>query len=304
MQCPDPLVRAQGQVLISIFQYLSSQYKLGLMTLRNAMPILARIGDPVYRIAERLEILCLLYSGQLGEALRRVRHQIAFHQKDGNKLREQIWKAELAWICLEALDYKEVFELSRECHSTLIKPGFAWIQSNCMFLRGEAEVHLGKLQDAREHLAEASSFLNTNDSYLHWYWKMPLYRAQTELELRSGDLPSARKSAEKSLQAALATAERTWQALAWEICARVALAECDSSRARECIENALGVMQEFDLPLASWRVHKTAAQLIEENADHHRALASRTLQQLADSLDDYPMLKNGFLASSEVRDII
>jgi hypothetical protein len=104
------------------------------------------------------------------------------------------------------------------------------------------------------------------------------------------------------LLAALATAERTWQALAWETCARVALIEGEPIRARECIGKALDVIQEFDLPLASWRVHTTAAQLIKEEADHHRSVASRTLQQLAKSLDDYPTLKNGFLDSSEVRD--
>ena len=302
-QHPNPVIPAQSQIFISGFQFLSSQYREGLETLRNAVPILAETGNPVYRAAERIEVWLLLLSGQWGEASRQVHRHIAGHKKDGNRLREHIWKAELAWIHSEALDYSGAFELCQESSSFLNGPETAWIQCNCISLQGTSEVHLGKLQDAREHLAQVSSVLDTSDTWLHWYWKMPLHRAQTELALRSGDLETARQSAERFLSAALVTEERTWQALAWDACARVALRECKLGRARECIDNAIEVMKGYDVPLADWRVHKTAALVIREATEQHRALARGSIERLASSLDDFPALKESFLISTETQEL-
>jgi hypothetical protein len=95
-----------------------------------------------------------------------------------------------------------------------------------------------------------------------WYSRMLLESAVTELSLAKGDLAEARLQADRFLSATLATAERTWQALAWEASARVAVASLDWERAHECIANALAVMEGFETPLAAWRVHATAADLL------------------------------------------
>ena len=65
-----------------------------------------------------------------------------------------------------------------------------------------------------------------------WYWRMPLEFAPAELWLAKGDLAQARPQAESFLKIALATAEHVWQALVWEVNARVAMAELDLTRAR------------------------------------------------------------------------
>jgi len=68
-----------------------------------------------------------------------------------------------------------------------------------------------------------------------WYWRMPLEAALTDLWLVQGDLAQARPQAERFLQVTLATAERTWQALAWDANTRVAMAGSAMKRAHECI---------------------------------------------------------------------
>src|SRR5262245_20759243 len=64
----------------------------------------------------------------------------------------------------------------------------------------------------------------------------------------------------------LATAERTWQSLAWETSARVAMAGGDCHRARTCLET---------------RLEKRRA------AGRHRLLARDTVHALANSLEDH-----------------
>jgi hypothetical protein len=69
---------------------------------------------------------------------------------------------------------------------------------------------------------------------------------------------------------------------------RSRLLETDLERARECIAKALSTMEGFEVPLAAWRVHATAADLYlgTENsklAEHHRELSRTIILKLADS---------------------
>ena len=122
-----------------------------------------------------------------------------------------------------------------------------------------------------------------------WVWRMPLEPALTELWLAKRDLAQARPQAKRFLKIALATPEHTWQALAWELNARVAMAELDFTRAQPCITKGLSAMECFEVPLASWRVHATAAELYRrmksgKRAEDHLALSRETVVKLANSL--------------------
>jgi hypothetical protein len=90
---------------------------------------------------------------------------------------------------------------------------------------------------------------------LDWYWRMPLQSGLTEIWLGERDLVQARTEAEKFLQVTQASAERTWLALAWEANARVAIAELDLDRARECLAKSISTMEGFEVPLPAWIVN-------------------------------------------------
>jgi tetratricopeptide (TPR) repeat protein len=98
--------------------------------------------------------------------------------------------------------------------------------------------------------------------------------------LQAGDIPNARLEVDDFLKAALSIAEPNMRALAWETKARVAGAEKNSSEAQQCIESALAILDEFDIPVGAWRVHVTAWDLYShagqtEKAEVHRARAKR-----------------------------
>ena len=109
-----------------------------------------------------------------------------------------------------------------------------------------------------------------------WYFRMMLQSALTELWLAKGDLVRARAEAEKFLGVTLTTAERTWQALAWEVNARIAMAQRDLAHARDCIANALSTMEGFEVPLAGWRVHAIAAEVYRVAKTPARPVPPRT----------------------------
>ena len=106
-----------------------------------------------------------------------------------------------------------------------------------------------------------------------------------------------------------ATAERTWQALAWEANARLALRSSDLERAQDCITKALSAMEGYETPLAEWRVQATAAELSELRghsgaAKHHRELSRATVLRLAHSLPEDEPLRITFLSTPPISTIV
>jgi hypothetical protein len=79
--------------------------------------------------------------------------------------------------------------------------------------------------------------------FFDWYWRMPLAGGLTELWLAMGDRSRAQLEAARFLEFSLATVDRYWQALAWEVNSRVALENKDLHRARDCIAKALATVQ-------------------------------------------------------------
>jgi tetratricopeptide (TPR) repeat protein len=179
----------------------------------------------------------------------------------------------------------------------------------CLSLTGSAKTALGNYESALEHLLAARAIMDRSTVEFTWVWRMPLESALTELWLAKGDLIQARPQAEIFLKIALATAEHTWQALAWGAIARVAMAELDLTRAQDCIAKGLSAMEGFEVPLASWRVHATAFELYQNSgnrdlAERHLALSRETIMKLANSLPTEESLRQTFLSAPIIRKIL
>jgi len=172
-----------------------------------------------------------------------------------------------------------------------------------------AETALGHYASALEYLVTARQEMDRQRVLRDWYWRMPLELALTDLYLAQGDLTQAWSQAEQFLQVTLATAERTWQALAWDAKARVALVTRDLGQAQVCIAQAVSTMEGFEVPTAAWHVHATAAALSERTGNatalaHHRSLSRSTIVQLAQSLGAEERVRTTFLSAPRVRTVL
>ncbi len=68
-------------------------------------------------------------------------------------------------------------------------------------------------------------------------------------------------------------------------------------------------MEGFEVPLAAWRIHSTAADLYgwmksRELAEHHLALSRETIMKLANSLPAAEPLRQIFLSAQMIRKIL
>ncbi len=251
----------------------------------------------------------LLFLGEWGEALRILAAEITLADKNGDRYRGQTLHLYRAWIHLHAMDFPGVLEICEAILPSLGEPERRPWRRFCLALTGSAEAASGRYQAAADHLTTARTEMDGRPVIHDWYCRMLLEQALTDAWLEQGDLKQAGAEAERFVAAALTTAERTWQALAWEASARVAMAEADRGRARTCVDKAVAAMEGFEVPLAAWRVHASAAELErrlgnQRAAGRHRSLGRSTVLALADSLVDYDQLRKTFLAAPPVRALI
>jgi tetratricopeptide (TPR) repeat protein len=270
-----------------------------------------------YEFSGTLSPLNLFFLGDWGEALKESGAAMAEAQKNANDHYILWLRLDQAWLHLHALDFRSVREI---CRSVLVQlpalrtaPGKPIVcpgeLRRALILSGWASAAMGDYARALEDLSTAASDMDRQTMFLDWYWHMPLAAGLTELWIATGDFVRARLEAERFLDRALATEERTWQGLAWETNARVALGKQDYARARECIRNAISTVQGFEVPLAAWQVHATAARIEEEagnpeSARSHRDLSRGTILRLANSLPEHEPLRRIFLSAPAVARVL
>jgi tetratricopeptide (TPR) repeat protein len=278
-----------------------------------------------YLIGQRLVLpLNLQFLGEWGDALRELEEAITLLDKNADNVWGRSVRMCRAFVHLHAMDFAGVLAICNSALPLLRDPGLRPAPADpapfpmefrmCLTLTGAAQTGLGNYDSALEHLLTASGEMGHPAVAWDWWWRMPVASALTELWLAKCDLAQARSQAKNFLNIALATAEHTWQALAWEVNARVEMAEEEWSRAEQCIAKALLTIEGYDVPLAAWRVHGTAAALYagRENdavaehpaAEHHRELSRAIILKLADSLAAEEALRKTFLSAPAVRKVL
>jgi tetratricopeptide (TPR) repeat protein len=322
----DPVTVSFHVAQYSMIQWASSAYREADQDLTQAASYLLGIPPTnflnlnlIYWVQQLFSSSSLLFLGEWGKALGQFRAAIDLLDKNGDQYRAKTLRLYLAWAYLEAMDFDEVLTI---CESSFphpeeslvtVKPGssgpFPEEARICLILRGSAQSALGNFDNALDQLLAVRNAMDQQMVIIDWYWRMPLESALAELWLAKGDLARAKSHAEKFLNVTLATAERTWQARALQLSARVAMAQDQSDSARDFMGKALSRMEGFELPLAAWRVHGTAAEFYErigdkEAGERHREVSRATILHLANSLRPEESLQKIFLSAPLVRRVL
>ena len=308
----DPLVIAEHRLRYTYLQFYSSQYgdahRSGIQCLATLLDQydLNRYFDILYQIHQNLVPRNLLFWGEWGQALKEVQAATALCEKNGDYARGQGMLILRACVHLHAMDFSGVVAICESIFASVRIPQALRLWHTLM---GSAEAALGNHDRALEHLLKVRDEVVRQPLMSDWADNMPLQASLTELWFRKGDLAQARQEAERFLEVSLATAERTYQGLAWEANARVAIAEQKGQHAEDCIAQGLLIIEGYEVPLAAWRVHGTSAELHaragkSDLAKHHRELSRATIMKLANSLDPEDPLRATFLSAPPVRRVI
>ena len=261
-------------------------------------------GPTAYVAASGGKGLGLLSSGRFGEMLRIIRNEREFARK--NESEAWMWVLGEAWLRLLCYDFEGVRRVAEITMSSDIESHAIWTRTAARMSSGYHEIAKGNYEKAWELFAQVRDYDITPKFFLHWHWRMHAQLGATEARLSGGDIQSARREADAFLESALSVADLNLRAFAWEINSRVATAEGNWRTAQAHIENALAIVDKFEVPVAGWKVHSTTADLCEGAGDHaraneHRARAQELIMKIADSFEPGEPLRESFLAAPPIR---
>jgi DNA-binding winged helix-turn-helix (wHTH) protein len=311
----DRMLVAAHLIDSNFIRWGSSEYRAAHQDVVESLAVLVdqNVDNPYLSFAHWLSQFTLpwslLFLGEWGEALRILAAEITLADKNGDRYRGQTLQLYRAWIHLHAMDFPGVLEICNSILPSLDEPARRPWRRFCLALIGAAEVAAGRYEAAEQHLLAAREEMDRWPVIHDWYCRMMLEEALTNLWLAKGDLTHGGPEAERFLALTRATAERTWQAIAWDASARVAMAERDVPRAADCIARALQTMDGYEVPLGAWRVHATAAEVYRRAGDsmaaeRHLALARATILALATSLAGDRPLHDAFLSAPSIQGIV
>jgi DNA-binding winged helix-turn-helix (wHTH) protein len=251
---------------------------------------------------------CLTLLGEWGAALREADAGIALAEKNGDPARVQTQMLSRAWTLLHAMDFAGARAHCETLLSVFQHPARAPWRRFCLAIAGAAEAGLGDHERALDLLQRLRAEMDGHAALGDWYWRLQLGCALGNLWLSRGDLDRARDEGERFLADAAATAERTYQALAWDTNARIALAAGDARLASERVARALAAVDGGEAPVAGWRAHATAADVAialddEAGAARHRHASREIVRHLAASLGPNDALRRTFLAAPSVASV-
>jgi DNA-binding winged helix-turn-helix (wHTH) protein len=317
----DPLLIARANMEYSMLCIISARYREALGTVRANYQILFdhAVEHPGFDLARATWMLRLgtswaqLFSGELGRSMESFDQGMTSFRENGDYFAARTLEVYRGWLLVHTMDYESIIEMY-ERFVPASNPAARAVEADpgallpvqhraCIVLAGLAYIGLEDGVRAASLFAEARRQMDATPVMFDWYWRLATEWGTSEAAMMAGDHLTARSRGEAFLKLALATEDRTWQALAWEVVAREALASGDPVIALNRINSAFAATEGFETPLADWRLHRTAAAIHEARgdtgqADVHQRLFISTLERLSNSLPRGDQIGRRLLALS------
>lgn len=263
----------------------------------------------VYLSAHSSLAQALLHLGRWGALLQVLDRALETAEKNGNAPWQGVFRATRAWLRVLACDYTGAREESEILLQTHTEEPANQVRTMAMLNSGFAALGMGKTEEARRYFQAVCDRALRPRFFLDWYWRNIARFGLSGAWLASGEIDKATSEAEALLQAALATPDPALQAFAWDINARVAMANRNWQRALECVQSSFQVAGAQQVPLVAWRMHVTAYDLHQElgksqEALRHKASAAEILVALAHSFPEDEPQRDSLLADPVTRKII
>src|SRR5882757_9570926 len=253
------------------------------------------------------KIIILLRTGHLGKVLQITK--AGRTSPDENLSLYWLLTLREAWLRTLAFDFEGARQI---CQATCnVRGEFPDGQYYAIdqLAAGNMALHEGKYSEALEHFRHVQDLDVHTKFFMHWDWRMMAQLGFSNAWLLSGNIMNARTTADGFLKSALATSDPYLQALAWDLKARVAMAQSDLPDARESIQQALAIVDKFEILVAAWQGYATAWQFYQHVKEHktaetNRERAETCILKIANSFAPDEPLRTTFLTAAPVRRIL
>jgi hypothetical protein len=289
-------------------QMLRGDYAAALENLEGEIPQANALTSMMVQfVALSGKTLALLYAGRVGELAQLLRAGRDSAEKNGGDPWLFVFRE--AFLRVAMFDFAGARNL---CEEIIARSAAEYWHGQARAVEGIAGGYVAleqtKFNDAARSFGRVSDPAQSKKCFFQWYWRMHAQLGMCNVRLASGDVHQARVEAKRFLESAVSTAEPNLQALAWDIGARVALAEKDGKSAAAKIEESVSIVKRFEIPTTAWRVHATRSDVYRHAKDHaaaeaERARAEAIILALANSFEPDDPLRESLLEAGPIRAI-
>lgn len=303
----DRQITAWGLIEFSMVCLVSSRYREALETMEQNVDHLIRhaIDRPEFNVFRAIWMTHLgrpwvhILLGQWGTALREFDASEALFIANGNRYSTCTLETLRGLLYLLAGDYQAVRstcvklghgkDLSRESHPSIYTLVLPNEKRHCALLAAAADAGLGRGRESVPVLRQLHQDMADRPVVMDWYWQFLLLWTLADTLLAQGELEEARQHADELAARLREMEEGTWQSLAMELRARIAMAQGDPGGAVVYIELGLAIVEGIGAPATGWRVHRVASEVYErvgkaELALHQQRACQNSAQRLLESM--------------------
>ena len=288
-------------------ELFASRYRPAWETAEEALTLSRTLGDGyMFMVGHYFCGLALLHLGEWGKL-----RQVADHSKqvfDWNnaalpiRLHHQII---MGWLHVEACDFAGAKAYCEEALSDSLAVKATFISVHCSAILGKALLGLGDLEGAIQCFETVFQAEKNETLPIFWNYFYPACQGAGETWLSLGELGKARHYAQRLHDLSVGAPERTYLALSHRLFAEIAMEEEALDEADLQITEALGIVENAEIPLAAWRVYATAEKLHHLRGETGRANECRFKMQhaiglLLGSLQDADALREHLSSFVEI----
>jgi DNA-binding winged helix-turn-helix (wHTH) protein len=273
----DPKLRALHVVRLAYARFLEARYAEAVQACDQGAELALVAGDAFeWLVATFFRAWALLHAGRWAEMDATLERGLAMAEKNGHRSWSMLFSLERGQLAGAALDFERAHALAREvlAEAQVSPEPTGQILFHGWIVEAQALVGQSRLTEARASLDQLEHGLAQKSGLMDWMLYLPLLACEAECRLGARDLAGAEARAEDLAARARQSGERTYQALALDLRARIAHARGASAPAREALGSALALTEEHDLPLARLRALRTARELGDDPVLRERELRS------------------------------
>ena len=299
------LIRRYG--IEGILECWRSRYHECRLSATHGKRLAREVGDIyTFVLFNVMEATALLHLGEWRQLQQATAEALALAEKNANQPARALCRLTLAWLHVEAMDFQGARELCEGVDDRILDENpFAYFFHRAVLAK--AFVGLNDPQRAQKQFDDVQRRVDADGTGLDFTIYTQFYHCFGEYCLLVSDIAQARTRAAQLRDYAAPAPDRNHLALAYGLSARIALAVGDLDDARAQLSRALATLDNADLPLATWRIYLTAAEICESlgeasKASEYRRLFENVIRTLAQNFDAEDRLRASLLAALETRE--
>jgi DNA-binding winged helix-turn-helix (wHTH) protein/tetratricopeptide (TPR) repeat protein len=298
----DPRIQARIWGIQSVLQLLTSNYRDCCIAADNCRELAQKRGDIyLYVIYDAFAAYALLQLGAWHEANQRLTKAWAITQKNANRQVGCLSRLMLAWLHVEALDFKG----AKACCEEALDPEVEENPVNFFLgrnLLARANLGLRDYPAAHEQLRSIVHWIEGLGISMETVFQPLFYHSLCEYCLAVGNMVQARENVTHLYEIARRPPEQTYLAHSHRLSAKIAMAEGRTEEAKIQLSRAISIVEQSDVPLAAWRAYAAAAQFHDcageiGQADKFRRRCDNVIRSLAATLDQNDELRSSLISA-------